>query len=282
MIEVNIISQHFKETSGGYPSDRYIFHRNRVDFNGINIITEPMMYNIPAVKNLPGRKIAWLAESKEIFNYTIQNLKQRGVYDLYEYILTHDKELIDADPNKFLYALPATNREQVPPDEVKIHEKSKLTSFCFSNKQWASGHKFRHQTRYFIDAHKLNVDMYGSGVGQSYNGDSMHAYRDYAFSIIIENSQYDNYWSEKPQECFWTGTIPIYRGCESIFDVYDRNGVITFQTLDDLKDILQNLTIEEYNNKLEYVKKNFEISKYYRSNSEDITLDRYSKLWKLI
>ena len=124
--------------------------------------------------------------------------------------------------------------------------------------------------------------MYGSGVGQSYNGDSMHAYRDYAFSIIIENSQYDNYWSEKPQECFWTGTIPIYRGCESIFDVYDRNGVITFQTLDDLKDILQNLTIEEYNNKLEYVKKNFEISKYYRSNSEDITLDRYSKLWKLI
>lgn len=278
-LEANLISNHFKQTSGGYPSDRYIFHRNRGDFNGINIITEPMMYNLPAVSKLPGRKIAWLAESKEIFNYNVQVLKQRGVIDFYEYILTHDKELIDAMPDKFLYALPATNREQVPPHEVAIHEKSKIVSFCFSNKQYAPGHKFRHQTRNFIEAHGLNVDMYGSGVGKPYNGDSMHAYRDYAFSIIIENSQYDNYWSEKPQECFWTGTIPIYRGCESIFDVYDRRGVITFQTLEELKDILTNLTMEDYHEKMEYVKKNFEISQYYRSNSEDVTLDRYAELW---
>jgi hypothetical protein len=60
-----------------------------------------------------------------------------------------------------------------------------------------------------------------------------------------------------------TGTIPIYWGCPSIGDFFDIDGILTFDTIDDLSEILNSLTPELYNSKIKNIKNNFELSKKY-------------------
>ena len=54
-----------------------------------------------------------------------------------------------------------------------------------------------------------------------------------------------------------TGTIPIYWGCPSIGDFFDLDGIITFDSLDELDYILGSLTPELYMEKLESINNNF-------------------------
>ena len=278
-MEINVISNHWSNTSGSYDSEVVKIHRNRTDFDGINIITEPHIWNINLLNQLRGKKIGWLCESKEVFSYSTSKIHNSGILDKLDYILTHDKSLIEWKPEKFLYTIPATNRRQVPPEEVKIHPKTKDISFCFSNKQMTSGHRLRHQMKRLIQENNLPIEMHGSGVGKPYNGDSMHAYRDYRYSIIIENSTYDYYWSEKPQECFWTGTIPIYIGTDSLYDVYNKDGVIKINSVDEILDLLPILNEETYVSKMDYIKDNFERSLEYRVCAEEFFTVKYWEKW---
>jgi hypothetical protein len=71
----------------------------------------------------------------------------------------------------------------------------------------------------------------------------------------------DYYFTEKIIDCFMTGTIPIYYGCPSIENFFDINGIIVFDTVDELENILYNLTEKDYNEKYESIKNNFEKAK---------------------
>jgi hypothetical protein len=78
--------------------------------------------------------------------------------------------------------------------------------------------------------------------------------KDYMFSIVIENSVYPKYYTEKITDCFATGTVPIYYGDRSICEDFDENGIIF---IDDLE-TFDNLTPELYQECLPYIKNNFE------------------------
>jgi hypothetical protein len=83
------------------------------------------------------------------------------------------------------------------------------------------------------------------------------------FSITVENCQQDYYFSEKLIDTILTGTIPIYWGCPSIGDFFDIDGLIVFNTLDELENILDNISPELYFEKINVIHKNFEIAKKY-------------------
>jgi hypothetical protein len=83
------------------------------------------------------------------------------------------------------------------------------------------------------------------------------------FSIVVENTIKDYYFTEKLIDCFRTGTIPIYWGCPSIGDFFDLNGIIIFNSIEELNDIIHNLNEELYNSKLNSVIINFNKSKDY-------------------
>ena len=59
-----------------------------------------------------------------------------------------------------------------------------------------------------------------------------------------------------------TGTIPIYWGCPSIGDFFDINGIITFNTIDELNIILNSID-GEYEKRIKYININYELSKKY-------------------
>jgi hypothetical protein len=69
----------------------------------------------------------------------------------------------------------------------------------------------RHQS---VLKFKDKMDLYGRGYNPvEYK---LKCLKDYAFSLTIENTKKDYYFTEKLIDCFMTGTVPIYWGCPSI------------------------------------------------------------------
>ena len=129
------------------------------------------------------------------------------------------------------------------------------------------GHKYRMS---LIDKFRGKVDLYGRGF--RYVEKKEQALCDYMFSIVIENSSYSSYWSEKILDCFATGTIPIYLGSPDIDKWFNPDGIIF---LDDKFDF-NILSAELYNKKIDAVIENLERVKQY-DVIEDIIFEKYLK-----
>ena len=83
-------------------------------------------------------------------------------------------------------------------------------------------------------------------------------FEEYQFSIVIENSQQINYFTEKLIDCILTKTIPIYWGCPNISDFFDTTGWIIFdsQTLQEF-DKLNILDSSYYNKYIDVIENNY-------------------------
>jgi hypothetical protein len=153
--------------------------------------------------------------------------------------------------------------------EIRLHDKNKDMSFVYSDKQWAIGHKLRHRLSNILKEHKSKVDLFGTGSGNQIEY-KISALEKYRFSIVIENSLTDDYFTEKILDCFLTGTIPIYFGTKNIINYFDSDGIIflpkiteyDFDMNETLK-LIESCDEQLYNTKLESVINNFnEAQKY--------------------
>jgi hypothetical protein len=121
---------------------------------------------------------------------------------------------------------------------------------------------------------QVNVDYFGQGINDIVG--KIEGLQDYRFSITIENGKYDNYFTEKILDCFLTGTIPIYNGCDNIAEFFDMDGIITFNTIDELTDIITNLTDSDYESRKDAIQRNFELAKQYAYNNDQL-FDKFLK-----
>ena len=112
------------------------------------------------------------------------------------------------------------------------------------------GHQYR---LVWVNKLKDKLDFYGRGFNPIVNKED--GLKDYMFSVAIENKSCNGYFSEKIQDCFATGTIPIYHGAPDIGKFFNPKGIITLT--DDFDVSL--LTPELYYGKMDAVKENFEI-----------------------
>jgi hypothetical protein len=85
-------------------------------------------------------------------------------------------------------------------------------------------------------------------------------------------------FSEKIVNCFSTGTIPIYFGAPDIGKYFDSNGILTFNSMDELNHILSNLSFDYYQSKMESVKYNYFEHFKYESPEKYLYENIYSKL----
>ena len=76
----------------------------------------------------------------------------------------------------------------------------------------------------------------------------------------MENTKLPSYFTEKIIDCFLSGTIPIYYGCVNIEKYFNIKGILTFDTKDELIDIINKLTPEFYQDNLEAIKENYDIA----------------------
>jgi hypothetical protein len=210
------------------------------------------------------KKYAWLLESANIYPEIIEDVKRNYLHYMrtYDAIFTHNQELINLHP-KFKFA-PLQGSWITEP---KLYEKSKLVSMICSNKVMCAGHEYR-----LSWAQKLQgqVDFYGRGFNEIENKEE--GLIDYMFSVAIENASYETYFTEKIQDCFATGTIPVYYGAPDIGKFFNPKGIIT---LDDEFNV-DLLTSEMYYDRLDAVKENLEIVKDFAIN-EDYIYNTYLK-----
>lgn len=198
-----------------------------------------------------GPRYGWLGESSEIIAPLIMGVtSNKDVLKLrYKKIFTNDKRIVDIDPTFFVYNPPASNMPWIK--EREIFSKTKICSYITSFKQFTSGHIKRME---LFEKLKNNPNFKDHIFGRDYKfiENKLDGLKDYMFSIVIENSIYPKYYTEKVTDCFATGTIPIYYGDESICEDFDRSGIIflneleSFEQLD--KKLYEEMLPAAYNN----------------------------------
>lgn len=218
-------------------------------------------------------------------------LNQKSVYDAltqhynkFDAILTFDEELLKL-PNAIfrngggeVVLNKNIHIQQYPilaDDSLfSIYEKNKLLSFITSNKTFTDWHRFRIECVDYLAQNNCRFDLYG--VGYNEIAGKIEGLKNYYFSIAIENGSHKNYFTEKILDCFLTGTIPIYKGCPNISDFFDTNGILTFDSKEELIEIISGLNNKIYESKLDSVKRNYELALKWRWNN-DIYFDKYLK-----
>jgi hypothetical protein len=218
-------------------------------------------------------------------------LEQQQVYDavkenshLFDLILTFDSELLKLPNSKFrnggyeVVLNKNVHLQQYPmlqDDSLQqIYDKCKMISFITSNKTMTEWHRFRLSCVQKLIQSNVAVDLFGKGI-KDIKG-KIEGLRDYKFSVTIENGLHDNYFTEKILDCFLTGTIPVYKGCKNINEFFDINGIITFDTEDDLVEILNNLTDADYESRKDAIQINFELAKKYAYDN-DLLYEKFFK-----
>ena len=122
-----------------------------------------------------------------------------------------------------------------------------------------------HQHRlYWAQKLQGKVDFYGRGFNEIQSKEE--GLVDYMFSVAIENASYESYFTEKIQDCFATGTIPIYYGSPDIGKYFNPKGIITLTEEFDPSQ----LTEELYYDRLDAVKENLEIVSDFLINEDYI------------
>lgn len=75
------------------------------------------------------------------------------------------------------------------------------------------------------------IDLFGAGFYIEGRGhvdlvDKMDGILPYKYHVVIENSQWPHYFTEKLTDCFLCGAMPIYHGCPNIHDYYPKESLI--------------------------------------------------------
>lgn len=189
-----------------------------------------------------------------------------SVEHLLDFIFTFDEYLLSKNPQKYKF-YPA-DWVCIEKESNKIHPKNKLVSMTYSHK----GGMDRTLRGEVANSFSYKLSLYGSGSPNGPLDIKSQSLNDYMFSIVMENSIANNYYTEKIIDCFITGNIPVYRGCKNIGKFFNKKGIIEFNDVQDLRHTLDSLSIEKYKEMMPYVKENFEIAKKY-SNPDNILYD---------
>tara|TARA_R110000803_G_scaffold209367_1_gene278887 strand:- start:8587 stop:9396 length:810 start_codon:yes stop_codon:yes gene_type:complete len=245
--KLNIIDRTFSHSKLGYCSDYQVsdlFSWDRTINDGDVVYTD---MTLSSVKHNPkGKNYAWLIEPIDIApqNYTMIN----HLHPQFDKVFTHEKTLLDMG---YPYTFVPFGCCWIKKNDQKIYDKSKNLSIIASSKTQTGGHKLRHNV---INTFRGKMDVYGRGWNEiPYKVDGLKNYR---FSIVIENCKRDYWFTEKLIDSLVTGTVPVYWGCPSIGDFFDIRGFITFNTLDELCEILDTLSEKKYNEMLPYIRRN--------------------------
>lgn len=194
--------------------------------------------------------------------------------DLFDIILTQSDKVLNNCGNALFQPFGHT---WLKPDQYnKSHKKEFKLAHLQGKLLKTYGHSLRHETTARENEFDIPTKFYET-YGDRNNIDDARlgkefVFGDSQFGVVIENTSYRGYFTEKILDCFLLKTIPIYWGCSNIGEFFDINGVIPFNNVDDLIYISNNLTEDYYDSKKEIINKNWKLALdyvYYEQNIVD-------------
>ena len=137
-----------------------------------------------------------------------------------------------------------------------------------------------------INSFKDHIDVYGNGyndiIDQQGNWGKVYALAPYHFHLVIMNSVKDSWYTEALIDAFATGCIPIFYGCSDIGKHFNSDGIIQFRSLHELSNIIQQLSPELYNSKLDAVQENMQIASKQKSDYDYLYNKYYNDFKKMV
>jgi hypothetical protein len=254
MIKLNLLDKNFitwDKSSCHLAENKYIEWITESIVSNSCFITDQCLVSVSKLSHTK-RKIAWILEPRSIYPDVYHWIAQNN--RLFDYVLTYDQTLIDRGEN-FLY---------YPHGRCWIHDykeepKDQLCSIFASTKAYTIGHRLRHE----VIKQYPTITAFGHSVN-NYIEKKEDGLNNFMFSVTIENAIMPGYWTEKIVDCFATKTIPIFYGDKSVCKFFAEDGIIFFNTIKELKEILPTLTPEVYKKKLPAIEYNFSLVEKYR------------------
>ena len=203
-------------------------------------------------------------EPPEILNCVDKIISNHRFYDL---ILCWNERILAECPNARLFPqgvctwmescylpwMDMSFRKQMECDETKKQFK---VSFITSNKTWAPGHALRQviynrlpQQVGDLKIHKL--------MSPPRIPDKREILEEFQFTITPENASHNNWFDDKIIDSLVAKTIPLFWGCPNIGNFFNMDGIIHFNTVDELMGILPTLTPDYYMQHYDAVHENF-------------------------
>lgn len=179
------------------------------------------------IKTDPTHTLLITAEPPSIKNYNQKFLSQ------FHYVITshisikHPRKTLVQQGLPWMVGMEFINGVYTPPPKLdfdalksmKSPNKKKLMSVIVSNKKQTYGHK---QRLIFVDLLKKHfgdhIDVYG---GENHIPDKWDAIAPYKYHIVLENSQHQDYWTEKLADAYLGFSYPLYWGCPNLKDYFD-------------------------------------------------------------
>jgi hypothetical protein len=217
-----------------------------------------------------------LYESKAILGGVFR--KTPRVMHRFRHIFTHDARLLRSNPEIFKL-IPGGGvwiGAAYGGGTIGIKPKSKLVSMVSSTKHSARLHRFRLRLAKRLAAAEL-VDVYGLDRWTHIN----ETLDDYMFSIVIENSVSENYFTEKLLNCCAVGTVPIYLGCPNVGSFFDDGGIIRVGRWTNFKRLIRQLTPDAYKRRLSSISRNYTLCQQYEI-LDDFIYEKYflGRVWE--
>ena len=271
MLKVNLFDSLFDHSYGedGCYTSSYgrcpkegIWVKNNMNWDGVTVFTDSHL-NSDIVNQVESKiKIAWLLESKAITPKAYEDIIR--FEDRFDFILTHDDNLLRRN-SKYIKTIVGASR--VSDNLWGLHKKENIVSMIASSKRFTEGHNFRHIIANEL-SNKHKIDMWGSG----YNifDEKLSPLKSYAYSICVMNTNVNNYFTEILIDPISLGCVPILWGCPNISEYFNTDGIITFNTLEELDNILYNISLDDYNNRKKAIEENIEIAKKMKSTDDYI------------
>lgn len=145
--------------------------------------------------------------------------------------------------------------------------KTKLISVISSNKAFTKGHQIRIEfvqklKEYFGD----KIDLFGKGFNDF--DDKWDVIAPYKYHIVLENSSYPDYWTEKLADCFLGNAYPIYYGCTNLEKYFKREAYSKI----DINNFEQSVRIIEDIIEQDYYEEKIDILQ----EAKSLVLDKYN------
>jgi len=166
-------------------------------------------------------------------------------------------------------SMPVANSWITANTKYCLQNKEKLVSLIASKKIKYKGHELRHEIANAVNTDsEINIDLLGRAYKPLKN--KKDGLLPYKFSIIIENSQEKDYFTEKLLDCFICGTIPIYWGAPNIGHYFNIEGMLVFNNLEDLLKILSEIETYDINSIEPVIQLNYKIACSFAKANERI------------
>jgi hypothetical protein len=229
---------------------------------GITLFTDHCLRSDIIKKVNSKMKVGWILEPPVIHSWAYSNIDEY-INEL-DYLLTFSDEVSEKYENAITFPWCSIRLDH---NDWGMHEKSKKISMIASSKKQAPGHILRHEVAEKL-SDKYDIELWGHGYNSFPQHGKILALKDYMFSIVIQNCKMDTFFTDFVDPLA-TGTIPIFWGTENVDKYFNPDGFITFNSLEELENILSSLTEKDYYDRIEAVKDNFERSKnYWRSDDQ--------------